>query len=297
VAGGVKEFDRQWAQQQSIPQVTQNDTTQAQRLTESWDILKQRIEAEMRQILTTVSPALQKAFRGLGDWLNKHQAEFTQGIQNLLGWFSGPGPQQVVDGLVAIGDAAVAVSKFLIGLIHPFSSGAIAGKESGLFSDSDLGKWLQAKGDKAEFGIRQNRAERAEGIPEGILSYHKLPQDVAPEQLAHDLKMIHSKLGGDQGDPGWNKTVEYFNSHVSYGPIPDADKANAGAGASPKARALAGGKPTAFNESSPGGGSTSVRIDELNVYSAAQDATGIAGDLDNALQRKLTVSLADGALS
>lgn len=305
VAGGVKEFDRQWAQQQGIPQVSKNDTAQAQRLTESWDVLKQRIEAELRQILTTISPALQKVFKGLGDWIKQHQGEFTAGIQNLLGWFSGPGPQQVIDSLTAIGEAAANVAKFLLGIGHP------TGWVASVF------------GDKNFFSGEQTKAEKAAGLPIGTLSRQGLDSPsrnkTSLSDTAAEIAQWHLDLGGDKQDPNYDQAVQafmdqhqiaplpkglldqqadWYKTHTWYGsPIDDAGKANAGAGSSPKARALAGGKPTAFNESSPGGGSTSVRIDELNVYSAAKDATGIAGDLDSALQRKLTVSLADGALS
>jgi hypothetical protein len=143
-------------------------------------------------------------------------------------------------------------------------------------------------------------AETKYGIPHGVLAGSILPlpahsQPGQAEQIAKRLSDLHA-----DDDPDWGAAVDELRNQfgiTNVGPILDAGKANTGADSSPKARAIAASKPTAFNSSSPGAGQTSVRIDELNVYSAAQDATGIAGDLDNALQRKLTVSLADGALS
>lgn len=296
VSGGVKDFDRQWAQQQSIPQVTKNDTTQAQNLTESWDVLKQRIEAELRQVLTAISPALQKLFRGIGDFIAAHSKDITQGFKDLLGWFSGPGPQNFVDGMTYAAQA-----------VWDFAKAVVAGKDVIQHPLKNTGKFFSGIGELAHYSNERTAAAQEEfdaetkyGIPHGTLAgsilplpAHSLPGQA--EQIAERLKAVHA-----DDDPDWGAAVDELRDQFgisNVGPIVDADKANAGAGSSPKARALAGGKPTAFNESSPGGGSTSVRIDELNVYSAAKDATGIAGDLNNSLQRKLTVSLADGALS
>lgn len=292
LAKPTDEFTRLLKEQMSIPQVTQRDTRAAYRLTESWDVLKQRIEAELRKILTTIEPALEKLFRGIGDFIAKHTKDISAGIQNLLGWFSGPGPQNVVDGLVAIGDAAVAVAKFINGVVHPISSGAIADKETGLFSKSTVGKWLTEKANGADSWLAQNKAERAAGIPSGIISNNAsvLPQDMDPNQLAQELAALHQKMGGDAGDPNWTKTLGAYS-----GTPLDATQ---GSQSSPRARAnVAAGKPTAMNLGGPGGRGGSVQIDEIKVYTQATDADGIARDIDSALNRKLTVTLADGALA
>lgn len=296
VSGGVKEFDRQWAQQQGIPQVTGNDTRQAQNLTESYDVLKQRIEAELRQVLTAISPALQKLFRGIGDFIAQHTGDITAGIKELLGWFSGPGPQNFVDGMTYAAQA-----------VWDFAKAVVAGKDVIQHPLKNTGKFLGGLGELAHYSNERTAAAQEEydaeekyGIPHGTLagSILPLPAHSMPgqaEQIAKRLKEAHA-----DDDSDWGAAVDELRDQFNMsnvGPITEAAQANQGAASSPKARAIAASKPTAFNDSSPGGGSTSVRIDELNVYSAAKDATGIAGDLDNALQRKLTVSLADGALS
>ncbi len=299
VGSGVKEFDRLWKEQLSIPQVTQNDTKQAQNLTESWDVLKQRVEAELRKVLTAISPALQKLFKGIGDFIAQHSKDITEGIQTLLSWFSGPGPQNLIDGLVTAANA-----------VWDFAKAVVAGRDAVAHPLKNTGRVLSGLGEIAHYHNERGAIEGEEyeaatkyNIPVSVMRDPMLPAHGAPGQaamIAQYLVKEHQDAGGDKGDPDWGLAIDSLRAKfgtTNTEPIPDAAQAAAGAASSPKARAIVGSKPTAFNESSPGAGSNSVRIDELNVYSASQDATGIASDIGNALQRKLTVSFADGALS
>lgn len=295
VSSGLKEFDRLWAQQQSMPQVTGNDTRQAQNLSESYEVLKQRIEAELRQVLTAISPALQKLFRGIGDFIAQHTGDITAGIKDLLSWFSGPGPQHFVDGMTYAAQA-----------VWDFAKAVVAGREVIKHPFSSSGKVLSGLGDAAVWANDRTLAAKEEfdaetkyNIPHGTLAgsilplpAHNLPGQA--EQIASKLSELHA-----DDDPDWGAAVDELRDQfnmINTAPIMDATKAVQGADSSPKARSIAASKPTAMNTAG-GASSTNVRIDELNVYSASQDATGIAHDLDNALQRKLTVSLVDGALS
>lgn len=295
VAGGLKDFDRQWKQQLGIPQVTQNDTKQAQNLSESWAVLKQRIEAELRKVLTAVSPALQKLFRGIGDFIAQHSGEITRGIQELLGWFSGPGPQRFVDGMTYAAQA-----------VWDFAKAVVAGKDVILHPFKNAGSVLSGIGDIAHNSNQAQRAAQEEydaetkfNIPHGTLagSILPLPAHGQPGQAAQIAQYLSEAHADDDAD--WTNAVDtvrqQFNM-TNVGPIGDAAQAAQGAVTSPKAVSALAGKPTAFNSSSPGG-TTTVSIGEVSVYTQATDATGIAGDLSAALNRKLTVSLVDRGLA
>lgn len=311
VTQGQAYFGRQVSIQQGIPQVTAGQTRAAQNVTESYDVLKQRIEAVARQVLTEITPALEKLFRGIGDFIQKHTKDISKGIEDLLGWFAGDGPQKVVDALVALGDAAMTVAETLGYIRHPTKAvnDIVSATTSPTgFMGSEFGKWLHNATADAGYSLKQMKAERANHLPEGLLSYHGLPQDVDPNQLASDLAKIHAKQGGDKGDPEWRKSIDWFNQHVKYatpqlwdknfdwlGANPQAASAVAGARPSPLAQATADRTSPTADTGTRGGVSVSIR--ELNVHTQASDAEGIASSIDGALNRKLTVSLFDGALA
>lgn len=300
VGQGSAEFERLWKEQQSIPQVTPGQTGAAQRLTESYDLLKQRIEAIARQVLTAIEPALEKLFKGIGDFLQKHTADISQGIETLLGWFSGDGPQHVVDGLVAIGDAAATVAGFITGKGHFDSKGT-------------LGKIF---GDKPFFGGEMTDAEKKYGLPIGTLDREDLNSpsrnNRSMEQTASEIAQWHQDLGGDKGDPDYKASIRAFEDQYGIQPKPpslwqrQADwfrnggpvEATAGAESSPAARATAAGVGyTPTNTGVLKSSGVHFSIDQLNVVTQATDAPGISHAIVGALERKATVTFADRALS
>lgn len=294
VAGGLKDFDRQYRQQLSISQVTPGQTNAAQQVSESWNVLKQRVEAELRKILTAIEPALNKLFRGIGDFIAEHSKDITQGLQVLFAWASGDGPQLLVNGLIAatkalwdfVGTAVKAVDFWK----HPVSSNFKA--------FSGLGELAHYANDRTGIAQEEYAAETKFGIPHGTLSNDLLPKHSLPgvgTQIAERLARAHAAAGGDKGDPDWSAAIDAVRADFSMANSdPTAAQAAQGASPSPRAQATIASKPTAFNQTS---GSTSVGIDTMNVYTQATDANGIARDIGGALNRKLTASLVDGALS
>lgn len=304
VSQGVGEFERLFKEQQSIPQVTPGQTQAAQRLTESYDVFKQRIEAIARQILTAVEPALEHLFKGLGDFLQKHTGDISRGIESLLGWFSGDGPQHVVDGLVAIGDAAMTVAGFITGKGH-FEKGGIMEK---------------VFGDKPFFGSEQADAEKKYGLPSGTLQREDLNSPsrnkLSADETAAQISGWHADLGGDKEDADYKKAIRAFEDQNKIAPLPKgwwqkqidaynlAEHPN-----SPEAQALrAESTPAARNtdmdwlhgyqpNANDAGSGVRLKVDTMHVHTQATDADGIAGNIVGALDRRLTVSYADRALS
>lgn len=294
VAGGLKDFDRQWRQQLSISQVTPGQTNAAQQVSESWNVLKQRVEAELRKVLTAIEPALNKLFRGIGDFIAKNSADISKGINTLLAWASGDGPQLLVNGLTAaaqaVWDFAKAVGAGRDVIFHP-------GKAAGSFL-SGLGELAHYSNDRQGIAQEAYAAEEKFKIPHGtlddpLLPSHGLPG--VPTQIAERLAKYHAANGGDKGDPDWGLAIDALRADFGItNSEPNAAQAVQGSAPSPRAQSTIASKPTAFNQT---GGSTSVAIDSMNVYTQATDANGIARDIGGALNRKLTASLADGALS
>lgn len=305
VGQGQAEFERLWKEQQSIPQVTPGQTKAAQRLTESYDVLKQRIEAIAREVLTAIEPALEHLFKGIGDFLQKHTGEISKGIESLLGWFSGDGPQHVIDGLIAIGDAATAVAGFISGQGH-FKEGGIMAK---IF------------GDKPFFAGGLIEAEKKYGLPLGTLGRENLDSTsrnkLSPDETAAQISGWHQDLGGDKEDPDYKRAIRAFEDQNKIEPLPKSwwqkqiDQYNlAEHPNSPEAQALrAESTPTARNnpnidwlhgyQPAAGGAGSGVRlnVDTMNVQTQASDVNGIASGIVGALNRKLTVSFSDTALA
>jgi hypothetical protein len=307
VVEGPDVLEKYWQQQLKIHQTTDGDTRAAQELAKSWDLLKDKMRALTTQILTAVSPAIQHLFDALGGFLSKHQAQFTEGINDLAKWAQGDGPRKIVDALVSVGDAAVSVAEFLGKVFgsHKATQDELLGNETSF-----------------AFNSQKTATEKKYKLPDGLLDNKDLRGSTLDlDQRADALSVLHDEAGGDKGDPDWSKAValfkqrytdqslvkkgllerqgDWWRTHTWYGsPIDNASKAGAGVGASPGARQTAdmtaAGKPTADTGSR---GNVSVDIDKLNVYTQATDADGMAAGAGNALKRKLTVTLADGALS
>lgn len=303
VADGPEVLEKYYQQQLKIHQTTEGDTKAAQALAQAWDVLRDKMRALATQILTAVSPAIQRLFNTFGNWLSKHQGDFEKGITGLAEWAQGPGPGKIIDALTSFGDTVVSVAEFIgkaLG-IHKLTDQELIGNEKPMFS--------------GEF----TRAEKKYGLPQGLLSNPDLRGSTMDLDMRSDaLSVLHGEAGGDKGDPNWLKAVASFKKqytdpslikkglwerqtdwvHTWVDPLlaPDATQATQGAGPSPRAQStIAGAKPTASNLGGAGG--SSVHIDNINVNTQATDADGVARDIDGALNRKLTVTQADGALS
>lgn len=291
VADGPNVLEKYYQQQLKIHQTTEGDTRAAQQLAQAWDMLRDKMRALTTQILTAVSPALQKMFNGFGNFLSKHQSDFEKGITDIGDWASGPGPGNIIDAFGQIADAAVSLAHFVNDTVefikHPVNTAGQALEDFGAKQHQ-----------KATYYLQQHDAEQKAGLPEGLLRAPGLPQDIDPFQAANALKTFHQQEGGDVGDPNWVKTVAKFKARtkpVEGAPNTTALQATQGAGPSPRAQSvLAGSKPTADTGTR---GNTTVTTGPINVYTQATDAEGMARDASGALKRKLTVSLSDGALS
>lgn len=297
VSQGSGEFERLWKEQQSIPQVTSGQTKAAQNLTESYDVLKQRIEAIARQVLTAIEPALEHLFKGIGDFLQKHTGDISQGIQTFLGWFSGDGPQHFIDAITAAADAAWKFAQAASGgkgvVLHPLNT---TGKLLGAF-----GQMAHNANQDARIAAEEEAAEKKFGLPAGFLSSPGVPAHSAPgmaEQLAERLGTIRAQEVTED-DPNWLNALDTLNQqfqNASIAPNPDAAQAVQGADSSPDARGIINGSHPTSDTGTRGGG-VSLSVDSLNVYTQSDDPDGMAAGAVNALNRKLTVTYADRALA
>lgn len=295
---GTGHFDQQMAIQRSIPQVTPGQTQAAQNLTQSYDVLKQRIEAIARQVLTAIEPALEHLFKGIGDFLAKHTGDISKGIQEFLGWFSGDGPQHFITAITAAADAA-----------WNFAKAANGGKDVVRHPFDTTGKLLRGFGDMAHnanqdarIALEDETAEKKYGLPTGFLSSAGVPAHNSPgmaEQIAQRLGEIRSQEVAED-DPNWLNALDTLNQqfqNASLAPNPDATLAGAGAESSPGARNIAARGYSPTNTGVLKSSGTKFSVDSLNVYTQATDATGIAGSIVDAMDRKMTVTYGDGGLS
>lgn len=298
VGQGTGYFDKQMAIQRSIPQVTPGQTQAAQNLTQSYDVLKQRIEAIARQVLTAIEPALEHLFKGIGDFLQKHSADISQGIKDFLGWFSGDGPHNFIEAITAAADAAWKFAKAANGgkdvIRHPLKT---AGK---LFLG--LGQMAHDSNQDVRIQEEEHAAEKKYGLPAGFLSGNGVPAHASPgmaEQIAIRLGEIRSQEVAED-DPEWLNALDTLNQqfqNASLAPNPDALNAGAGAESSPGARNIAARGYTPTNTGVLKSSGVKFSVDELNVYTQATDATGIASGIVGAMDRKLTVTYADRGLT
>lgn len=296
VVEGPDQLEKYYRQQLKIHQTTEGDTQAAQRLAQAWDLLRDKMRALATEILTKVTPALSTLFERFGAFVTGHQKNIEGAINSTLDWFSGPGPGQLIDEL---GQVVSAVAT-LAGVVNDVASWF--GKKVGKTDD-----------EKPFFGKSYTDAEKKYGLPIGTLDDKALRGSTLDlDQRADALSVIHDEMGGDKGDPKWTKTFAAFKDRYTdqskvdkgwwekqvdlYNQENHPMNATQGAGASPSVQKAiaAGGKPTADTGSR---GGVSLTIGEMNINTQAKDADGIANDIDSSLHRKLTVSLADGALS
>lgn len=302
VVEGPQVLEKYWQQQLKIHQTTQGDTDAAIKLGQAWDLLKDKMRALATQILTAVSPAVQKLLLAFGNFATKHQKDIDQGVQTIADWATGPGPGEFIEAITQMADAAVDTAKQLHdvadGVLHPLRS---VGKLIGAGYDN---AHTAAINSRTEFDTdaEARAAEKKYGLPKGILDWVGMPSHQArgvSDPLAQQLKKQHDDSGGDAKDPNWFRTANDFNKAFRAAqdipPAADATKANQGAGASPRAAgAISGatpsGPPTGRNQ-------VSVTLGDIYVTSGATNASELADNLAMQLQRKLTTTLADTALS
>lgn len=309
VTQGPEQLEAYYRRAQSIPQISGADTAAAQRLAVAFDTLKDRVVALATKILTAAEPAIESLFNAMGGFLQKNQGKVTAGINDLAAWAQGPGPKNIISAVTSFAQSVVDATKYINAAVHPIST---TGK--GLAAVGDYAA-LKNQGRSRDEQVLQEvgAAEKKYGLPAGLLAKTGNGPDQiglgSADPLAAILAQQHAALGGDKADPDWYKTVQAINARIhataapatevpGASPNPNALKATVGASGSPGARATAAqaaGVPTASTDG-PASITNNVTGD-IFVQTQAKDATGVAGGINGALQRKLTVSQSDGALS
>jgi hypothetical protein len=266
------------------------------------------VEALATKILTAAEPAIESLFKAMSGFLQDHQGDITKGINELSAWATGGGPKAIITAMRSFADQVVDATKYIHDALHPVST---IGK--GLGALGDLAHESNQRGYQAQQVAQEKAdAEKKYGLPAGLLDATKVPLGPGSSNaFASILADEHAKIGGNAKDPDWYLAVQALQQRVNAmhaaeggqlqqvpGPNPNALKATQGASGSPAARATAAkadaNPPTAAN--SPGGVTNNVTGD-IFVQTQAKDANGVAGAINGALQRKLTVSQSDGALS
>lgn len=296
VVEGPDQLEKYYRQQLKIHQTTDGDTQAAIRLAQAWDLLKDKMRGLATEILTKVSPALSTLFERFGSFVTGHQKNIEGAINTTLDWFSGPGPGQLIDEL---GQVVSAVAT-LAGVVNDVAGWF--GKKIGKTDD-----------EKPWFGGGYTATEKKYGLPIGTLDNKDLRgSKLDADQKADALSVLHEEFGGDKGDPTWSKAVGAFKSRYTdqstvkkgwfeqqvdiYNQENHPTNATQGAGASPGVQKAIAAAATPIADTGSRG-DVNLSIGAMHVNTQATDAHGIANDIDGALQRKLTVSLADGALS
>ena len=295
VVEGPQAMERYWQQQLKIHQVTDADTNAAIRLAQAWDLLKDKMRALATQILTSVSPAIQKLFASFSQFLERHKGDIAGAIDKMAEWAQGPGPGKIIDALVAIGDAAVSLAHAINDVAdfieHPFTAKTASASDVTAAQDtSGSHPWDTALGQ-----IRTHALENKYQLPFHILE--KLPPGgPSPEVEAQALQKIHAMVGGDAADPDWTKTLAEYRRRMKF---TDAIKPNPGALRSTPKAAPSPAAAGSLNRSGANGtpvASNTVQIDHISVNTAATDAHGIAADMNRAVQRKFNVAQADNGM-
>lgn len=278
---------RQYDEQERLNHDAAAQAKAAEQLGMAWDRLKQKMEGIARTILKDLTPALERLFKGAGDYLQRHQGDIEQGINSALEWFSGPGPGHVVDAMTAIADAALDAAKFIHVLANPIDSLGDGLKNLDQWA-KDRNAATKAKGD---LYARQNKIENESGLERGTLEKAGIDPnapDAVQRKAAADVAAIYknmtSRLGSvsEYVNRGGNQAIaaqRYRNQSLQKPPQP-----------TPRATgAAASNVPTAST--------SSVTIGKIEVHTAATDANGIAASIHGALSRRLNVGLADTGLA
>jgi hypothetical protein len=297
VAEDPSKFRAYLAEQERQIALRKQDTDAAERLARAWLLLRQEMERIATRILTDISPALEKLFRRIGDFVTTHQGDITKGFDKVLEWFNGPGPGHVIDALVQIGDAAMNVAKaindiaeFWFGKTDKPGEAAIEpGVKQGSLR-SRIEAAMAVRGDISKIDeVQLRELSGRHRVPVNVLT--QVPGGISGEEAARALEILHGRVGGDKGDPDWSKTLAEFKRRTVFtAPNPNALNSARGAVPTPnvpRRPAANDSKPTAMNSG------TSVQIDNMTINTRATDANGIAADMNSALRRKLMVAQAD----
>lgn len=305
VVEGPEALERYYAKEKALPQINGGDTAAAARLAQAFELLKQRVEAVATKILTAVEPALEGLANAISGFLQKNQGKITTGINDLAAWAQGPGPGQVISAVMAFAQSVVDATKYINDAVHPFRTvgRGIAGAFGGAVDANKLDN------QEAQVAREKEAATAKYGLPKDFWKRDNTPLGPgSADAYASIIAQQHAALGGDKGDPTWDKSYAALaarNKALSQpvtqvpgaSPNPTALKAATGAVGSPAARSTAAqaasGPPTAANL----GGVTNNVTGDIFVQTQAKDANGVAAGINGALQRKLTVTQADGALS
>jgi hypothetical protein len=308
VVEGPAALEAYWRKVRALPQINGADTAAAQRLAQSFDLLKDRVEAWATKILTAVEPAIEGLFNAISTFLTGHQGDVSNGVTSIAAWVASDGPLRVIQALRDFAEAVVTVFRFVDAATHPATTAKkILG---GIGEIAHLSNQRDARDRQVLQEI--SAAETKYGLPAGLIAKTgNGPDQLGPgsaDPLAAILAQQHAQLGGDKADPDWYKTVQAINARVKApavpatvpgaSPNPDALKAAQGASLSPLVAPQpkdAVGAPTA---STVGTGSIINTVTgDIFVKTQAADAGGIAGAINRALGQKVAVSQVDGALA
>lgn len=100
------------AQQKKLPQVSDADVQANTRMQQSWELLKEKIEAGSIKLLTHAEPAITKLFGAFNkgvDWILEHQDDIGKFFDGIVDWATGPG----ADGALAFFHEILDIAKDL----------------------------------------------------------------------------------------------------------------------------------------------------------------------------------------
>ncbi|HTC52005.1 MAG TPA: hypothetical protein VK700_08730 [Steroidobacteraceae bacterium] len=307
VTQGPEQLEAFYRRAQSIPQISGADTAAAQRLAVAFDTLKDRVEAWATKILTAVEPAIEGLFNAISTFLTGHQGGIGNGINDIAAWVASDGPKRAITALTEFAQAVADVFRFIDDFLHP-----VATTEKIVGGLGDLARLHNSGRARDQTVLREiSAAEHKYHLPTGLIAKTgNGPDQLGPgsaDPLAAILAQQHAALGGDKADPDWYKTVQAINARVKAtaapatqvpgaSPNPDALKAHTGAIATPLAGLPKKDAPGTTTASKKPVGMVNNVTGDIFVQSQATDPNSLAGGINGALQRKLTVSQADGAL-
>lgn len=307
------------AQRKSAAEFAQN-TAGAQRLSRSWQQLKNDTQGLAATLLSDATPALKDLFQRLDGWFKSDGPEhFRQGIDkvidtvnHLLGLVDELQKKGIVDTLV---DHAKDTVK------HGFKSGVQSSRDDPLHR-------LWSTGKRATLAPYLAGVEKKYGLPKGLLDgviteesnyatnqvsdkgnvgimqldpNNKQDFPNAGKNYKNDVDMgaayllkMHQWFGGDKGDPNWAKAVAAFNA----GPGTERDVLKGKRDFLPETLNYV---PNVLgpNAHAPAKGSEpniKLEIGSITIHSQATDADGIADDLYTSINRRFNVFQSDSAM-
>lgn len=335
ILDGTQALHRYIAEQDMQAHVTARQVAAATRLEQAIARMKRRFEDVWREVLTRVSPTLSKLFENIGNWLVQNQGKIAEWIDSFLGWLSGDGPKKFLAFLGKIGDAIVAIADGIGKLVSGLQNigNTKLGKLLGLSNDENAGGPGPNAREQAYAHMNRPGAGDSLGkqIREGTQDKRPISDQIAdmwrdrgvrlwdnefkalekrfklPEGmmfLAEDNFRTFGPSKDLDGDsvPEAVKAAKFFSEFLKgrndAGAMDDAiaayrDSING------VARPLVGGAGAGSSPTARSGNNihNDVAIDNVNVYTQATDAAGIARDIRGALDRKGVTAQSDTGMN